>query len=238
MKKSGLLILILISLCITGFSQSSWQLMAKASGFNQATSINISDSCICVGTNKGILMSKDAGTSWTCVSSNDYIYCMTGNNTYASTYKKILISDDKGLSWNHMTNEIDGGGNISAMSISTNELLIGNENGYFFSTSDTGQTWTEITGISGQGMNMLWYASGILKIGNRIITSGYSSTDGNISTTVVNGSNYIWTGSTVGGNVKITDLKQNAGIVYASTEDGKIFVSVDTAKHGVILLII
>ena len=130
-----------------------------------------------------IFISTDGGKNWIQKSniSWDNLTCIAsssdGTKLAAASYGNIWISDDGGESWTKTNAAIDYWQSIASSSDGT-KLAAVVKNGYIYTSSNSGVTWTEQTS-AGQPY---WYSIASSNNGNKLATVAYN---GNIWTGVL-----------------------------------------------------
>jgi ligand-binding sensor domain-containing protein len=101
------------------------------------------------GTNQGVFLSTNNGTSWTAVNSgltNVFIRSLvfSGSNLFAGTYGGgVFLSTNNGNSWAAVNSGLSVNDTVMALAVSGTNIFAGTYRGIFLSTNN-GASWTEV----------------------------------------------------------------------------------------------
>ncbi len=184
-----------------------------------------SSSYVFAGTNSGVYLSTDNGTSWTQegLTSNN-IRSLAINSTgyiFAGTDAGVYLSTNNGSSWTPVNSSMTTTSVYSLAINSSGYIFAGTNTGVFFSTN-SGTSWTqENSGLGGNGVNALVVnSSGYIFASN---TAGIylSTNNGSTWTQVNNGLTYTSVQSLV---------INSAGYIFAGTAAGGVFLSTNNGS--------
>ena len=124
-----------------------------------------------IGTNNGLFISDNGGSSWVQCSGVNSIYVRriikAANNHYAATSNGIYVSQDGGYNWTISNSGING--SLYSLAYNGTKFFAGTSSGLF--QSNTGSNWTQITSIPSQSVvdiailgNNIYLISGGLKV--------------------------------------------------------------------------
>lgn len=137
------------------------------------------------GTDGGVFLSVNNGSSWFAVNSGIYstsINCMTkiGNTIYAGTNAGVFITTNNGASWDNSSYGI-ANYTINSLLVVNNILFAGTDGGVFKSL-DNGSYWTSANfGLISQKVNILYLNESTIFAGTSSLTgteSIYKTTNG------------------------------------------------------------
>ena len=216
MKKSIVLIFaILLSLSL----KAQWQKTNASFGGN-INVLEVSGNNIFAGTDKGVYLSVDNGSSWTQMNNgltNTIIYSMVvnGSNVFVGTAGNgVFLTSDNGANWNAVNNGMSNS-DVRSLYFKGSNLFAGTENDGVFVSSDNGINWNSINnGLTNSPFRAFIEYNGSLYVG----TFGAG-----LFKTLNNGNNWLPV-------ISINNSDQNAkktnalavmnGRIYAGTEGG------------------
>ncbi|MGD0038316.1 MAG: FG-GAP-like repeat-containing protein, partial [Bacteroidota bacterium] len=197
------------------FSTSNGNFWTQTSGINgYVQAVLIKGSNLFAGTNGGVFLSTDDGTSWTAVddgltNTNVTALYTSGPNLYAGTTGGgVFLSADNGKNWT----EIDNGftnANVSAILISGSNLFAGTNGGGVFLSTNNGSSWTA---VNNWGLNT--NVNSLLMNGTNL----FAGTSGGVFVSSNNGTTWTPVGSFPNtSNQLIMSLVVNGTYLYAGT---------------------
>lgn len=171
------------------------------------------------GSGTGVFLSTDNGASWNNSGMTDievYSLVVNGNKVFAGTHGKGVFCSNGGNSWIQVNNGLSAVC-VSSMALSTNKIFAGTYLTGLFSSTDNGNTWTN---VDNQSLNSYQYQKAVVAKGTNIFvgtyTGVYRSTDNGAAWTTVNaGLN----------NQGIFSLAISGTKIYAGTQEGDVYVS-------------
>ena len=214
--KTGFLLTV-ICICITiNSSRAQWVTHGPGSIYTEVFALAISDTNLFAGTNGGVFLSTDNGTSWNNAGLTSIVSALavSGNTLFAGLYTGgVYYSNDNGTSWNADTN---GLANlfVRALAISGPTRFAGTFGGGVF-RADVGP-WVS----SNNGMTNTQVYSFAFSTSNFFAGTGagvFLSNDGTV-----------WTPDTNGlGNNQVYSLAASGYTLFAGTNGRGIFRSID-----------
>ncbi|MCU0373609.1 MAG: hypothetical protein MUE56_10255, partial [Ignavibacteria bacterium] len=172
---------------------------------------------IFAGTNAGVFLSTNSGTSWFGVNtglgnSTVKTFALIGSTLFAGTTGGIYQTTDNGALWTYVGYGI-GNSNINSLLVLNSILYAGTAGGGVFKSTDNGNTWSSANfGLINQTVNILFASGNIIYAG----TSASPNTDGVFKTTNF-GVNWSLSGLK---NRNVYSLKINSSYLYAGTDSG------------------
>ncbi len=205
----------------------SWQRILNLYETNNAYkiySLTVNDNNVFVGTQKGIYLSRDNGSTWRealAINKTVYSIVTSGTNVFAGTNQGLYLSTNNGISWRQVDNILNNS-SIYTLGFSNSVLYAGfgngklNSIGGIYISSDLGSNWTPILEVNNLVTNLAVNGVNI-----------FASTDtGKVYLSTNNG--YKWTPANVGviyPTVWSTSISGNN--IYTATEYGGVYVSTD-----------
>jgi hypothetical protein len=188
-----------------------------------ANAVAASGSNIFVGTNSGVWLSTNNGTSWTAVNSgltNDTVNFLTvsGNNIFAGTKRGVFLSNNNGTSWTAVNSGLTNI-NIACLEASGSNIFAGTSMGVFHSTNN-GTSWTRaITDTTVAMSAMMGIVYSLAISGSNI----FAGTGGGVFLSTNNGTN--WTPVNSGlTNTAVYSLTISSSNIIAGSNSG-VFLS-------------
>jgi photosystem II stability/assembly factor-like uncharacterized protein len=188
------------------------------------------------GANGRIYYSNNSGTSFSLkynydgYSSFDYIATdSTGTKLVAarcaSNPVTLLTTSDSGSSWQTFPAPVSNqcGYYGIALSSNGNQIFVARYNGYIYRTTDSGVTWTQLTGAGSR----YWKGFAISPDGNTIVASAhndfaYYSTNG--------GTNWSKASGPISSYWQTAALDPTGRVMAVASANGEIYVSVDSGS--------
>jgi len=188
----------------------------------------VNGSNIFAGTNNGIFLSTDNGTSWNPVNtglteSTFPALAASGNNLFAGAAHGISLSTNNGMSWKPVNTGLALNPDIRALAVSGSTILSGCYAGFgVFRSTDNGSNWTlSSTGMTNTGVTAM------LSVGSTLFAATihgvFSSTDNGDTWLAANNGMTI-TGLT---GLDVRALVSRGTSVFAATTLGGVFRSSD-----------
>lgn len=167
MKKSIVLIFsILLSLSLN----AQWEKTNASFGGN-INVLEVSGNNIFAGTDEGVYLSVDNGSSWTQMNNgltNTMIYSMVivGTDVFVGTGGKgVFVSSDNGKSW-IAVNKGMSNSDVRSLYFYNNNLFAGTENDGIFLSSDKGKSWNSINnGLDNYPIRTFLFSGGLIYAG-------------------------------------------------------------------------
>ncbi len=216
--------LILLLLAFTSsinFTYAQWQRTNGPNGAGQVTCIAVSGMNIFAGTDKGIFLSTDTGTTWTAVGFTDTIItalAMSGMNIFAGTDIGVYTSPNNGASWSKITAGLLSFqiGSLAAMGPN---IFVGTIGVGLYRSTDTGATFSpDYGGFTGGNVSSL-SVSGTNILGGTLGGFVFLSADSGTTWTEID--NNMLSGP-------ITSFAISGTNIFAGTGGGGVFLSTDT----------
>ncbi len=213
MKKSSLFIITAFILILSINSNAQWVQMNNGIGLDKYIySITASGNNIYAGTNTGIYLSTNNGTSWTQNGlNNQYVLSLAtlGNNIFAGTdINGIYLSTNNGSNW---TQTSLNNYTVWSFAITGNSVFAGTQNGGIYLSSNNGANWIQ------SGMNN-YTVNSLLASGNNI----FAGTANGVFISSNNGSN--WT-QTALNNRYVNSLVVSGNSIFAGTDSLGVYLS-------------
>jgi hypothetical protein len=190
-------------------------------GSDAVNFVRVFGSKLYVGTEGGLSVSSDGGTTFTNYDNNNnslgennvMSVFVDGTKIYAGTYGGGLrVSTDGGTNFNHLSNM--NGSLVREVMVDGNTLFVATwDTGLWFS-SDGGTTFTNRTTTDGLGNNTVW---GVFADGANV----YAATDGGLSISTDGGTTFTNRTTTDGlGSNSVNKVVKSGGVIYAATSGG------------------
>ena len=219
-------VLAIASLILLG-AQSSRSQWSADTLISQGTvySLAVNGSILFAGTDNGVFLSTDDGTSWTVANSglaSGPVYALTLNGTSlfaAINGGGVYRSNDSGSTWTAVNNGITDSWDFS-LGISGTNILAGCENGQIFLSTDNGDDWNSVTtGLISSNI------TAFVQSGTNLFASSYG--EGVILSTD-NGAT--WTPATTGLFASANCLAVSGPNLFAGTDSG-VFISSNNGSN-------
>ena len=226
---SFLLILCLLRILLYCSVHAQWIETAEPWG-GTVYSFAVSGTSLFVGTDGGVSLSTDNGTSWTLVNNSMTIFVralvVSGANLFAGTYGGgVFLSTNNGSSWTVMnvglTNTV-----VWSLIVSDMNLFAGTEGGVFLSSND-GTSWTAVN----TGLTSLFVQS--FAVSGTSLFAGTVGAGGGVFLSTNNGTS--WTEMNAGlTNTNVWSLAVSGTSLFAGNEDG-VFLSTNNGTNWAVV---
>ena len=222
-KVRSILVLFLLSLMHGGVAHAQWVQTNGPNG-GMITSFAVSGRNLFAGTDGGVFLSTNNGTSWTATGlTRAWVSALAvspngagGTNLFAGTYGGgVFLSTNNGTNWSAVNTGLTFL-HVHALAVSPNgaggrNLFAGTEGGVFLSTNN-GTNWSAVnTGLTDTSVV---YA---LAVSGRNLFVG---TDGGLFLSTNNGTSWTATGLT---NRRVSALAVSGRNLFAGTEGGGVW---------------
>jgi len=228
-------LMLFVFMGMLNIANAQWQQTSLNS--NSINSIVVHDNTIYAGTNNGVYLSNNNGTSWTPIGlsgsyvvklayDNNIIYALVGSGFAESV---LYYSSNNGNTWSGHVFSPGNTSTVAALAVSGNTIVIGCTAGEFsFISTDNGNTWTH-THPNLQAITI---------IGNNIL--GGAGMNGGLSLSTDNGSTWTSLNNGIPSNVSIASLAVSGNNIFAATSDygddgylGDIYMSPDNGSDWI-----
>jgi hypothetical protein len=190
-------------------------------GSDAVNFVRVFGSKLYVGTEGGLSVSSDGGTTFTNYDNNNnslgennvMSVFVDGTKIYAGTYGGGLrVSTDGGTNFNHLSNM--NGSMVREVMVDGNTLFVATWDAGLSFSSDGGTTFTNRTTTDGLGNNTVW---GVFADGANV----YAATDGGLSISTDGGTTFTNRTTTDGlGSNSVNKVVKSGGVIYAATSGG------------------
>jgi hypothetical protein len=190
-------------------------------GSDAVNFVRVFGSKLYVGTEGGLSVSSDGGTTFTNYDNNNnslgennvMSVFVDGTKIYAGTYGGGLrVSTDGGTNFNHLSNMT--GSMVREVVVDGNTLFVATFDAGLWFSSDGGTTFTNRTTTDGLGDNIVW---GVFADGANV----YAATDGGLSISTDGGTTFTNRTTTDGlGTNSVNKVVKSGGVIYAATSGG------------------
>ena len=211
-----------IFLSFPQWTEAQWEQIGQPEN-TAINAIAVSGSKYFVGTDKGVFLSTDDGTSWTAVNSGLPKYLVTdiapqsvviGTDHFVGTEEGIFRSSDNGKNWALANAGLPSDPDVSVLASIGSSLFAGTYDGVFRST-DNGASWTTVN----SGLPVEPDVHDLAVIG----TSLFVGTEKGVYRTINNGSN--WTAASAGlPRRPVSSINSASAVIgenlFLGTEDG------------------
>jgi hypothetical protein len=190
-------------------------------GSDAVNFVRVFGSKLYVGTEGGLSVSSDGGTTFTNYDNNNnslgennvMSVFVDGTKIYAGTYGGGLrVSTDGGMNFSHLSNM--NGSLVREVIVDGNTLFVATFDAGLSFSSDGGTTFTNRTTTDGLGNNTVW---GVFADGANV----YAATDGGLSISTDGGTTFTNRTTTDGlGSNSVNKVVKSGGVIYAATSGG------------------
>ena len=222
----GFLFVVFCLFAITNPLRAQWIQTNGPSGVSSTNCLAVSGTNLFAGTNKGVFLTTDNGTTWSAVNTglptNTTVNALAigGTNIFAGTSNGVYLSTNNATNWSAVNTGFPFIPTVSAFAIDGINIFAGTSNGVYLST-DNGTSWTSThsnpiftIALVVNGMD-LFAANG---------TGVSYSTDNGTSWTAVN------TGLT---NTSVKSLAVSGTNLFTGTLGGGVFLSTNNGTSWV-----